>query len=73
MAGTIRKASGTAMMGPRAVSHCRRLRKMKEIGWNPVKLMAYPGASIESMWWRPVEPSWFAELRSQYAEKYKAA
>jgi spermidine/putrescine transport system substrate-binding protein len=34
---------------------------------------AYPGASIESMWWRPVEPSWFAELRSQYAEKYKAA
>jgi spermidine/putrescine transport system substrate-binding protein len=34
---------------------------------------AYPGASIEAMWWRPVEPSWFAELRSQYAEKYKAA
>ena len=34
---------------------------------------AYPGASIEGMWWRPVEPSWFAELRSQYAEKYKAA
>ncbi|WP_158817830.1 substrate-binding domain-containing protein [Methylocapsa sp. S129] len=34
---------------------------------------AYPGASIDKMWWRPVEPSWFAELRSQYAEKYKAA
>lgn len=34
---------------------------------------AYPGASLERMWWRPVEPSWFAELRSQYAEKYKAA
>jgi spermidine/putrescine transport system substrate-binding protein len=34
---------------------------------------AYPGASVDKMWWRPVEPSWFAELRSQYAEKYKAA
>jgi spermidine/putrescine transport system substrate-binding protein len=34
---------------------------------------AYPGASIDKMWWRPVEPSWFAELRTQYAEKYKAA
>jgi spermidine/putrescine transport system substrate-binding protein len=34
---------------------------------------AYPGPSIDKMWWRPVEPSWFAELRSQYAEKYKAA
>ena len=34
---------------------------------------AYPGASLEAMWWRPVEPSWFAELRTQYAEKFKAA
>ncbi len=34
---------------------------------------AYPGSSIEGLWWRPVEPSWFGELRSQYAEKYKAA
>ncbi|MGD0720162.1 MAG: extracellular solute-binding protein [Roseiarcus sp.] len=34
---------------------------------------AYPGTSIDKMWWRPVEPSWFADLRSQYAEKYKAA
>ena len=34
---------------------------------------AYPGTSIDKMWWRPVEPSWFGELRSQYAEKYKAA
>lgn len=34
---------------------------------------AYPGKSIDNMWWRPVEPSWFAELRGQYAEKYKAA
>ena len=34
---------------------------------------AYPGPSIDKMWWRPVEPSWFGELRTQYAEKYKAA
>ena len=34
---------------------------------------AYPGASLDKMWWRPVEPSWFAELRTQYAEKFKAA
>lgn len=34
---------------------------------------AYPGKSIDNMWWRPVEPTWFAELRMQYAEKFKAA
>lgn len=34
---------------------------------------AYPGPSLDRMWWRPVEPSWFAELRTQYAEKFKAA
>ena len=34
---------------------------------------AYPGKSIDNMWWRPVEPTWFAELRGQYAEKFKAA
>jgi spermidine/putrescine transport system substrate-binding protein len=34
---------------------------------------AYPGPSIDKMWWRPVEPTWFAELRGQYAEKFKAA
>jgi spermidine/putrescine transport system substrate-binding protein len=34
---------------------------------------AYPGASLDKMWWRPVEPSWFAEMRTQYAEKFKAA
>lgn len=34
---------------------------------------AYPGESLQQMWWRPVEPSWFAELRTQYAEKFKAA
>ncbi len=34
---------------------------------------AYPGKSIDNMWWRPVEPTWYAELRTQYAEKFKAA
>jgi spermidine/putrescine transport system substrate-binding protein len=34
---------------------------------------AYPAPSIDRMWWRPVEPSWFADQRTQYAEKYKAA
>jgi spermidine/putrescine transport system substrate-binding protein len=34
---------------------------------------AYPGDSLKKMWWRPVEPSWFADLRTQYAEKFKAA
>lgn len=34
---------------------------------------AYPGDAIEKLWARPVEPSWFAELRTQYAEKFKAA
>ena len=34
---------------------------------------AYPGDSLKQMWWRPVEPSWFAELRGQYAEKFKSA
>lgn len=34
---------------------------------------SHPGESLKRMWWRPVEPSWFAELRTQYAEKFKAA
>ena len=34
---------------------------------------AYPGTSLDNLWWRPVEPSWFADLRTQYAEKFKAA
>ncbi len=34
---------------------------------------AYPGKSIDTMWWRPIEPTWFADLRTQYAEKFKAA
>ncbi len=34
---------------------------------------AYPGKSIDNMWWRPVEPTWFADARTSYAEKFKAA
>jgi spermidine/putrescine transport system substrate-binding protein len=34
---------------------------------------AYPGDAVEKLWARPPEPSWFAELRTQYAEKLKAA
>lgn len=34
---------------------------------------AYPDDALERLWARPVEPSWFAELRTQYAEKFKAA
>ncbi len=38
-----------------------------------IVLEAYPGNAIERLWWRPVEPTWFAELRTQYAEKFKAS
>ncbi len=34
---------------------------------------AYPGDALQKLWPRPAEPSWFAELRTQYAEKLKAA
>ena len=34
---------------------------------------AYPGDALSKLWHRPPEPSWFAELRTQYADKYKAA
>ena len=34
---------------------------------------AYPGDAVEKLWARPPEPSWYAELRTQYAEKLKAA
>jgi spermidine/putrescine transport system substrate-binding protein len=34
---------------------------------------AYPGDALEKLWWRPVEPTWFADLRTQYAEKFRAA
>ncbi len=34
---------------------------------------AYPGDALSKLWHRPPEPSWFAELRTQYADRYKAA
>ena len=34
---------------------------------------AYPGDALDHLWPRPAEPSWFADLRTQYAEKFKAA
>jgi spermidine/putrescine transport system substrate-binding protein len=34
---------------------------------------AYPGDALKNLWHRPPEPSWFAELRTQYADKLKAA
>ena len=34
---------------------------------------AFPGDALANLWHRPAEPSWFAELRTQYADKFKAA
>jgi spermidine/putrescine transport system substrate-binding protein len=34
---------------------------------------AYPEDALKKLWHRPPEPSWFAELRTQYAEKLKSA
>jgi spermidine/putrescine transport system substrate-binding protein len=34
---------------------------------------AYPDDALSRLWPRPAEPSWYAELRTQYAEKFKAA
>jgi len=34
---------------------------------------AYPDDALSRLWPRPAEPSWFADLRTQYAEKFKAA
>ena len=34
---------------------------------------AYPGDALQEPLARPAEPSWFGELRSQYADKFKAA
>jgi spermidine/putrescine transport system substrate-binding protein len=34
---------------------------------------AYPGDALSKLWARIPEPSWFAELRTQYAEKFKSA
>jgi spermidine/putrescine transport system substrate-binding protein len=34
---------------------------------------AYPGDALKNLWHRPPEESWFAELRTQYSDKLKAA
>jgi spermidine/putrescine transport system substrate-binding protein len=34
---------------------------------------AYPEDALLRLWHRPPEPSWFAALRMQYADKYRAA
>jgi spermidine/putrescine transport system substrate-binding protein len=34
---------------------------------------AFPGDALKNLWPWPAEPSWFAELRSQYEAKFKAA
>jgi spermidine/putrescine transport system substrate-binding protein len=34
---------------------------------------AFPGDALANLWHRPAEPYWFAELRTQYADKFKAA
>ena len=34
---------------------------------------AYPGDSLKNLWPWPAEPTWYAEIRSQYVDKFKAA
>jgi len=34
---------------------------------------AYPGDALKNLWHRPPEPSWFGDLRGQYADKFKSA
>ena len=34
---------------------------------------AYPGDALAKLWARPAEPSWYADLRNTYAEKFQAA
>ena len=34
---------------------------------------AFPGDALKNLWPWPPEPSWYAEIRSQYADKFKAA
>ena len=34
---------------------------------------AYPGDALDKLWPRPAEPSWYADLRNDYAEKFQAA
>ena len=34
---------------------------------------AFPGDALKNLWPWPAEPSWYAEIRSQYVDKFKAA
>ncbi len=34
---------------------------------------AYPGDALKNLWPWPAEPTWYAEIRSQYVDKFKAA
>ncbi|HVT51129.1 MAG TPA: extracellular solute-binding protein, partial [Dongiaceae bacterium] len=34
---------------------------------------AYPNGAVENLWWRPPEPSWYAELRNGFADQFKSA
>ena len=34
---------------------------------------AYPGNALSKIWWWPPQPTWFVNLRGEYADKWKAA
>jgi spermidine/putrescine transport system substrate-binding protein len=34
---------------------------------------AFPGDALKNLWPWPAEPTWYAEIRSQYTDKFKAA
>ena len=34
---------------------------------------AYPGDALAKLWWWPPQDAWFVKLRSEYADKWKAA
>ncbi len=34
---------------------------------------AYPGDALKKLWWWPAQDAWFVKLRSEYADKWKAA
>jgi len=34
---------------------------------------AFPGDALKNLWPWPAEPTWYAEIRSQYVDKFKAA
>ena len=34
---------------------------------------AYPGDALSKLWWWPDEPTWYAEIRAEYRDKFVAA